>query len=180
MHKFGVVIALETLRDARKKWQDASREFQSGYDLVLQRLLHEGLANYMSAAEIATVLGVSTKVVRNKMRSAGLDPKSGKRVLSKQASEALVGNATLLGITPHELDLTSPLAYLPMGEQMKRALEDAQMAMDTEAEVLEELSGGVTDEMIEAFRAAWLLADAQGLEGERVRAGLLAALAVQA
>lgn len=122
MDKNNVSTGFERLRDARQDWTRKRRDFTKGYDLVLRRLLHEGARAFMSPDEMARLLGVSVRSVRKSMREVGLDPKSGQRRLNEAASKALIGNAELLGVKPEEFDLTSPLAYLPMGEQMRKEI----------------------------------------------------------
>jgi hypothetical protein len=133
MEKFDVVIGLERLADARAKWNKGRREFDTGYYRVLARLVHEGARAYMSDREMAKALGVTTAVVRNFMRSQGLGRVHGKRALSEAAAKALRENAALLGVKPHEMDLTSPLAYLPMGSDLRSQLQD-----QTTAQVVDE------------------------------------------
>jgi len=145
MKRLDVVIALEGLREAREKWGKARSEFFSGYEAVLTRLVHEGAANFMSDRDIATALGVSPGTVRKKMRAIGLDSRS-KTTLSQKAAEALANNAALMGIEPHEMDLMSPLAYLPMGEKMKRELQDKRVSQ------VHEVSGNT--DLTERERAA--------------------------
>jgi len=77
---------------------------------------------------------VTPKSIRSKMRALGLDPRSGKRVLSKTASSALLENSAIMGIEPGEMDLTSPLAYLPMGEELRKRYQDKTLARVTELE----------------------------------------------
>lgn len=132
MKKFDVQIALEGVRDAKSQWARAVRTFNADVEKVLVRLLHEASANYMSPEEVARHSGLSPKRVRDLMRANGLNPRDGKRVLAASAAKALAENAALLGIRPHDMDLMSPLAYLPMGSQMKQALTDKAVARVTE------------------------------------------------
>lgn len=132
MKKFDVQIALEGVRDAKSQWARAVRTFNADVEKVLVRLLHEASANYMSPEEVARHSGLSPKRVRDLMRANGLNPRDGKRVLAASAAKALAENAELLGIRPHDMDLMSPLAYLPMGSQMKQALTDKAVARVTE------------------------------------------------
>lgn len=122
MKKFDVQIALEGVHEAKAAWAKAITKFNSDIDAMMARLLREAAVNYMSAEEVAKVSGFTVKRVRQMMRDAGLNPRDGKTLLSKKAAEALAENSALLGIEPHEMDLMSPLAYLPMGEQMRRDL----------------------------------------------------------
>lgn len=125
---------LGQLREAREAWGKGRTEFFSGYDWVLSRLVHEGAKNYMSDRDMADALGVKVKTIREKMRNIGLDPRAGKRVLSSRASQAMLENAAIMGIEPNMMDLTSPLAYLPMGEQMRKQFQDQTLARVTELE----------------------------------------------
>lgn len=124
MNKTEVQISLTQARQAREQWGAARQEFFSGYTKTVRRLLHEAVANYMAPREIAQLLGIGHSQVRKDMRAAGLDPKQGRRVLADSAAAALVGNAELLGIDPSQMDLTSPLAYLPAGEALRREVQD--------------------------------------------------------
>lgn len=132
MKKIDVQIALEAVNAAHEKWTTARIEFLSGSNAVMSLLIHEASANFMSAEDVAKASGFTAKRVRQMMRDAGLNPKDGKRLLSKKAAEALASNAALMGIEPHEMDLTSPLAYLPMGSVMKRELQDKRTSQVTE------------------------------------------------
>ena len=134
MQKFDVVIALEGVREAKAEWAKAVTKFNADVEYVMARLLHEAARNYMSAEEVAKASGFTVKRVRTLMRAAGLDPRSGKTLLAKKAAEALADNAALLGIEPHEMDLMSPLAYLPMGEKMRRELQERSVSQVTEME----------------------------------------------
>lgn len=132
MKKFDVQMALDGVREARRKWGIARREYESNMDFVMSRLVREAAVNLMSADEVADRVGMSARQVRIYMREAGLDPRRGKRLLAKTAAEALAENSALMGIEPHEMDLTSPLAYLPMGEELKQQLIDARVKRVTE------------------------------------------------
>jgi hypothetical protein len=134
MKKFDVLIALEKIRDAKGEWAKAITDFNADIEMMMRRLLREAAVNYMSADEVAKASGFTVKRVRILMRSAGLDPKRGKRLLSKIAADTLADNAALMGIEPHEMDLMSPLAYLPMGKQMRRELEERSVSQVTELE----------------------------------------------
>ena len=88
MQKFDVQIALEGVAEARTKWLAAKAKFDSDVEYILLRLIREAAHNYMSAEEFAKHSGLTVKRVRVLMRAAGLDPKMGKRLLSKKAAEA--------------------------------------------------------------------------------------------
>lgn len=128
MKMLTVVAGLEKMREAREAWGKGRTEFFAAYDILLRRYIYEGCANYMGANQMAGALGVSPRTIRTKMRSMGLDPKGGKRTLNATASEAMLENAALMGIEPSEMDLTSPLAYLPMGSQLRQQLQDQSLA----------------------------------------------------
>jgi hypothetical protein len=133
MKKFDVVIALEGIREARVKWTKAKREFDSGLNEMMRRLLHEAARNYLSVEEVAQSSGYSKLQVRAMMRLNGMDPRTGKRLLAESAAKALRENAELMGIEPGEMDLLSPLAYLPMGQQMRKEfLETKTVSQVTE------------------------------------------------
>lgn len=120
MKRNDVLAALARIAEGRRRWSDAQKEFNSGVEFVMKRLLHEAALNFMSVEDVATASGFTPKRVRLMMRLHGLDPRSGKKLLSRKAAESLLENSALLGIEPHEMDLTSPLAYLPAGSLLRR------------------------------------------------------------
>lgn len=132
MKKFDVQIALEGIAEAKGEWAKAIRKFNADVERALVRLLHEASANYMSVEEVARHSGLSPKRVRTLMRDHGLNPRLGKRVLADSAAKALHENAALMGIRPHDMDLMSPLAYLPMGSKMRQELTDKAVSKVTE------------------------------------------------
>lgn len=107
-------------------------EFNNQVNLLLARLIREAAINRMSPEDVARAGHMTPKRVRALMRSAGLNPRYGKTLLSKQAAEALAGNAELLGVKPNEIDLMSPLAYLPAGDAVRREVIKARTAVVTE------------------------------------------------
>lgn len=114
---------LTRFADATHEWEVAVAKYESDLDRLLTSLINEAIANFMSAEMVAGLSGLTTAKVRARMRAAGLDPKRGTRFLAKQASSALIENANLLGIEPGDMDLTSPLAYLPMGKALRERIE---------------------------------------------------------
>jgi hypothetical protein len=143
MQKFDVVIALEGVREAKWAWAKAVTKFNADIEYIMARLLHEAARNYMSPEEVAHASGFTTKRIRILMRAAGLDPKKGKTLLSKLAAETLAENAALMGIAPHEMDLMSPLAYLPMGDKMRRELAEQAVSRVTELPEDDAVSGNI-------------------------------------
>lgn len=148
MNQQEITAALGDLREAREKWRKGHIDFRSAYDTVLSRLIYEAAANYMSAAQIALCLGTTPKAVRASMRILGLDPRAGKRALNAMASDAMQTNAALMGIDPKDMDLMSPLAYLPMGKDLRRQLEDRTVrTVDPDpSDDAGRVSGNLTDE----------------------------------
>jgi hypothetical protein len=132
MQKFDVRFALEGVAEARAKWTAAKRQFDADVNKVMRRLLHEAAANYMSVEEVAQASGLGKTQVRSMMRLNGMDPRDGKTLLAETAAKALAENAELLGIPVHEMDLMSPLAYLPMGSELRQALQDKAVSQVTE------------------------------------------------
>lgn len=132
MDKATVAREMERVREAEAKWKAGREEFQANVTKVVNRLIHEATRHRMSVEKVSELTGYSPIKVRQIMRENGLNPKTGRNLLSKQASEALHSNAELLGVEPHKMNLLSPLAYLPMGEEMRQALTDATTAPVTE------------------------------------------------
>lgn len=139
MKKFEVQMQLEKVRDACAEWNAARREFRVGYNRVMNRLLHEAVRNRMSVADIAAASGLTKTQVRRQLNLAGFSAYLTKTTLSDMAAKALSENAELLGVDPREMDLTSPLAYLPMGEKLKRELDKQVAPSVTEFPETEEL-----------------------------------------
>jgi hypothetical protein len=135
--KADIIAHLEDLSTARIAWGTARTKFFSDYEAILTRLLHEAAAALMNPSEIGTALRLPPSAVRKAMRNRGLDGRN-RTALSKQASEALANNAALLGIEPRDMDLMSPLAYLPMGSEMKRALQDKAVSQVRSVDEAEE------------------------------------------
>lgn len=138
MQKIDVQIALEKLCDETAQWNAGRRQFNEALDKVLARLVHEGARAFMSDREMAKSLGWTTTRMRTFMRHHGLNPRDGKRALSAQAAEALTTNAALLGIDPSQMDLTSPLAYLPMGKQLADEFRNGNVSKVHEEDVFPE------------------------------------------
>jgi hypothetical protein len=119
----------EGTRRYMRVWGKASDEgrikiasYRKQMNAVLMRLIYEGAMNYMSAKDMASELGVSPRAMRAALRAAGLPTRVDKRLLADSAAKALRENAEALGVKPWQMDLMSPLAYLPMGDAMKRSL----------------------------------------------------------
>lgn len=114
--------ALAELKDARSQWGKAHEKFNIAAEKVAIRLIHEAVAARMSVEDVARIGGLTPKRVRTLMRQAGLDPRNGKGMLAENAAAALTENAALIGIDPKQMDLTSPLAYLPMGDSLRHEI----------------------------------------------------------
>lgn len=124
MHPDRLKEQFEKVRDALDEWALAKDSFDAGIDTIMSRLIYEAMVQRMSVRQIAESAGMSEVTIRRLMRERGLNPKSSKKVLAQQAAEALHANAALMGIDPREMDLMSPLAYLPMGEKLRKELEE--------------------------------------------------------
>lgn len=123
MDRFGVQLALETLREVEAEWKAAFAKFTEQYKKAMTRLMFEAMANGMSIEQFAAESGATPAYVRALMRKKGLDPKRGRRFLAHAAAEALKQNAEALGIEPNQMDLRSPLAYLPGGSAIREQLD---------------------------------------------------------
>lgn len=125
---------LREVADSRAAWRAAERQFQADYAAVMKRLLNEAAYNMMSVEQVSAASGIPNKQVRAMMRRFNLNPKHGRKMLSEQAAKALHKNAALMGVKPEDMDLTSPLAYLPMGDALKRRLVEETTSVVTEVE----------------------------------------------
>lgn len=123
MKPFEIQMTLERIRDARRAATEAHSDINAQARRSMRRLLIEAATNRMSVDEVAKYSGYPKARIREMMRNEGLDPKWSKTLLAAAAAEALAENAELLGIDPVDMDLTSPLAYLPAGDQLRRAVE---------------------------------------------------------
>jgi len=179
-----VLEGLRQMREAREAWGRGRTEFFAAYDIMLTRYMYEAFANSMSVEHIANALNVTPKTIRTKMRSLNLDPRAGVRALNKAASQAMLDNAALMGIDPRDMDLTSPLAYLPMGSDLRRKLDEQRLkAAEPEFPETE------VERLTAVFKAAWHERDAywraaEGTDAEsesdRTQAGIRAVLAALA
>lgn len=149
MNQQEITAALGDLREARAKWHKGRTDFLATYNTLLSRLIYEALANFMGEPHIAVALGVTRSSVRAHMRGMGLDPRAGQRALNAKASDAMLENAALMQIDPKDMDLTSPLAYLPMGKDLRKQLQDRTVRLVDPDD--ESVSGNVTDAEWEAL-----------------------------
>lgn len=139
MDRESVRRTLSRVRASRDEWSTAKAKHDSDVAYVMQRTVNEAIRNRMSVEEIATHAGMSVKAVRAYMRDIGLTTRS-VGLLSKQAAENLESNAALMGIDPREMDLASPLAYLPAGRYLRDTVNDqtapsvAELAYDAAVE----------------------------------------------
>lgn len=132
MEKFEIDINLEHIAASRKKWNDASRQFGEAVDKALTRLIHEAAAQRLSIQYVAGKAGFTAGQIKSRMKAMGLNPTTGKTLLSKQAAAVLESNAEIMGIQPHEIDLMSPLAYLPAGSLLKETVPSVHDVSDLE------------------------------------------------
>jgi hypothetical protein len=123
MKQFEVELALQEIEAARKQWGDAHRDFDRTLNKIMARLLHEAAANRMSVEQVAKHSGIPMTRLRVMMRALGLDLQWSKGLLAESAAKALRENAELLSVDPLDMDLTSPLAYLPMGSDLRNKLQ---------------------------------------------------------
>lgn len=126
LDKHEIAAGFGAVKEARAEWAEAHTTFQNRVELVMARLILEAVCHRMSVEQIASMSGLTPKRVRLIMRSRGLDTKRGLSVLSKSAADALQENADLLGVDATEIDLTSPLAYLPLGKNLRKFLETGE------------------------------------------------------
>jgi hypothetical protein len=132
-----IQAALRRVHDARERWVAEHASFTVNVDTIMRRLIHEAAAAFMSAEQVSSLSGITVKRIRALMRTYDLDPKGGKQMLSRKAAEALANNAELLGIEPSEMDLMSPLAYLPAGSELRKQMAGQQVSQVFYDEVAE-------------------------------------------
>lgn len=127
MNKPEIIELMNRMRNANARFDALRKAHNADEVAALKRLVLEGAAQYMSAEQMAEETGATVRRIRIVMRVLNLDPRRKPSVLSKHAATVLEENATLLGIEPAEMDFMSPLAYLPMGEEMRKQI-NAQAA----------------------------------------------------
>jgi hypothetical protein len=123
MLQFEVELALQEVAQEVQKWKVAYHDFLQGVNRVMDRLIHEAVANRMSVEQIAGLSGLTKHRIRRQMKQMGLDYRTSKTALAHSAAEALKNNAALLGVDPLDMDLSSPLAYLPGGSQLRTKMQ---------------------------------------------------------
>jgi hypothetical protein len=133
MNKYDVQMALERSADHREQWRKAIAQYREDMRKVMRRLIHEAAYHRMSVEEVARLSGLSKRDVRIIMRRDGLDPRTmSKALLSETAAKALAENAEIMGVDPREIDLASPLAYLPMGSALQQELREQSVVRVTD------------------------------------------------
>lgn len=132
MNKRQTIEFMNLARAAKARWTEATSNFNRDFNLTLRRLIVEGVSHRMSVQQIAKETGRTPKQIRTIMHQYGLRSSDNKTVLVHNAATALATNAKLMGIEPRDMDLTSPLAYLPMGDKLKQELTDARVHRVTE------------------------------------------------
>lgn len=138
MKLYEIQMTMERIRDARHEWAVKHREVNTVAARSMKRLLHEAIAQRMSVEDVSKHSGYTKPRIRQMMRNMGMEPKWSKTMLAKTAAEALHSNAELLGIDPVDMDLLSPLAYLPAGSQLQTAVRSEATRGVTEVPEVEE------------------------------------------
>lgn len=119
MNEREVRDALKKIRAADRKWREEKKKFDLSVNRVMYRLIHEAAENRMSMSVVANLAGKTPNQMRILMKMAGLDQTPLRTLLPKESAEVLRKNADALGIDPKDIDLLSPLAYLPSGTRVK-------------------------------------------------------------
>lgn len=171
MNRDRMIQQMHLVREARKRGAAAITKFNEDLDWMMKRLIHEAARHRMSVEDVSRETGLSLKRIRTLMRQYGLNPYQGKQLLAANAAKALVSNADLMDIEPEQMDLLSPLAYLPMGEKMRKQLVEDRISRTTED------PDERAERLTEVFKQAWHQADQKGEVGSRTRAGIDAVLA---
>lgn len=119
MERKEILDGFARVYDDKQEWKYANSRFKDSVEFVHKRLLYEAVSARIGERDVAKAMRVPVSEVRRQMRALGLNPRRGQRLLSQQASDALHKNAKLMGIDPSAISLTSPLAYLPGGSQLR-------------------------------------------------------------
>lgn len=118
-----ITASLREVGAAVRTWRRAYREFNEQKDRVLKHLLMEAAFQRMSLDEAALAADLPLAGLRPIAKEMELNTKRGRSLLTRQAAETLAANAAFLGVDQTEMDLMSPLAYLPMGSGLRQFLE---------------------------------------------------------
>lgn len=143
MEKFIVELNLQHVRDARAAFSEASKKHAEDISAAMTRLIREAAVQMMSPQEVARHSGFTTAQIKTRMKAIDLNPTKGKRLLSQHAAKVLARNAEMLGVERTEIDLMSPLAYLPAGDVT--AFLETQVKPDID----EMLEGSLADQLRE-------------------------------
>lgn len=119
MERHAVLAEMNRIREATAQWTEARKNFNADVDKMLDRLILEAAQHRFSVTDLAGALGLTPRATRALMRAKGINPKYSSLFLSHHASRTLQANAEILGVDPSEIDLLSPLAYLPAGSKLK-------------------------------------------------------------
>lgn len=127
--KEDLIAAMHKVREQDEAWRGAYRSYQEAQRGYRDRLILLGLRARMPVTGIALHLGCTPKSVMSSYRRLGLS--GGRRnnylPLADAAAKALERNSEVLGVRPDEISLMSPLAYLPVGDDL--AVEEAKKAV---------------------------------------------------
>lgn len=123
MDREQIIDRLSDVKDARKEWREAKRKFDQDSRKAMTRLVLEAARNRMSVEQIGKASGMTRREVRQYLRGWGVEPNEGINAASDAAADVLTLNAERLGVDPGQIDLMSPLVYLPLGNDVTRVIE---------------------------------------------------------
>jgi len=113
---------LRQIGQARAAWHEGITNFRASVEGITDRFLVEAARDRIAVHEVARLLGVRPAWVRSRMRDIGFETGRSEAALSRQAHAIIERNAEILGIDIKDIDLTSPLAYLPAGKDLLKQI----------------------------------------------------------
>lgn len=153
-----VNAAFREIGKAKAEWAKSITAFNADVEVLMRRLLVEAAANRMAFENIVATTGMSSKRVRVLMKTANLDPRKTPTFLAKQASRILQRNAEILKIDPSQMDLMSPLAYLPAGKELENAVQEEVDSVSQDARA------GIINDFVQRASVACGRLTGRGLE----------------
>lgn len=123
MDRFGIRLHLEHIRAARDELNKKRREYDAIVNKHLPLLLLEAGQNRMSVREVSKHSGIPVRQIRARLKKLGVKSTDA-RLLPDASAKVLAANADLLNIDPADMDLMSPLAYLPAGQALRDLIKE--------------------------------------------------------
>lgn len=114
-----VLSALSDIGTAQLEFHRVAKRYEAERDRALLPLVLEGARLRLSAKRMAAYAGVTQGRIKSILRRTGIDGRNISMV-AEQTEKVLEHNAALLDVDITQIDLMSPLAYIPAGPGLRR------------------------------------------------------------